>query len=805
MSEDQPREQSEPQEDSKYLNIEGILNRAENGNRSTLHTGPPVVDLVVQTLVELGFSSVPSQSELDRCLGYDSKQSELFHRILPKTLLEELFRAGGIGLPEFVHDGRLPFPFYQDLLKQHHREIRLLEEGGTRSVFIAQFGKERRVIKIDRALEKITSPRSLRHIARGYTTQNDIETLLSIEDPSAHHIVRLLQVDHVATDHGLSAVAIEEYFPSESLEKFVLSRTDRGQRISAQYFTTIFEHVLIAEKYLVEKEGLFHRDVKPSNILVGTQRGLEARITDLANACKVDATEVKFLPTAGSHFVIDPRLIAAFTGEERKYDVQSEIYSIGMSMLYTLAGKYPVEYDPDAGTAQVLATRESLLNAKGRLNVELHRRTIEDTLRSLPRDVQRFAPVIRKCVGLGEDNYRSLAELVADFKRASAPTIMERARALPIKWWNLPPRIKAMSVLGIAAVAGLAWLGHDYVVQTQQELEEVTAESAKYVVSAGWDDNHLEIVNNLLSLDIFARSYRFVELMPPKHYPYDINFLSVQRGDEIIVNAAAQQLALPQNIETSSTGPFDIAVYIEGYAPANTENAILGRPLKGRSVERIHGGFSINPHVEVPQDLPEGTYSLIVELSVPSPNSIVHNLRDKRLRLPSPGTVIAQKRIPFVVGLPANKVAMNSLRFSGYWNEASFASLDSDDDSQPNSLPQSSRLAKQILPRTTIEMSIPGTEYAQRVEKNQAVVSDLWFSLTLPRGDDPVVDAILQTVVRNPEGVIEGYSFFPVERKPYDPVSGGCTWKLAMPDARFKEKIIPLAEKIRAEMRRERK
>ncbi len=155
---------------------------------------------------------------------------------------------------------------------------------------------------------------------------------------------------------------IMEYIDGESLDK-IITRSYSDDGIDLQ--ENDGEKLLINEEYAINitlqcldalgfyhDQGVIHRDIKADNILVRIQANgkLQAKITDFGIAKIIkDSTEPQIhhsLPDKtiiGSPIYMAPELI----DPERygQYDHRVDLYSIGITLYYMLAGKPPFNYD----------------------------------------------------------------------------------------------------------------------------------------------------------------------------------------------------------------------------------------------------------------------------------------------------------------------------------------------------------------------------------------------------------------------------------------------------------------------------
>jgi serine/threonine protein kinase len=93
-----------------------------------------------------------------------------------------------------------------------------------------------------------------------------------------------------------------------------------------------------------QKQGLVHRDIKPSNLMLSREDGgdFTVKVIDfgLAKAAERDtAVDPATLTTGG--FLGTPHFASPEQLDERDLDVRSDIYSLGVTLYYMLAGQTP--------------------------------------------------------------------------------------------------------------------------------------------------------------------------------------------------------------------------------------------------------------------------------------------------------------------------------------------------------------------------------------------------------------------------------------------------------------------------------
>ena len=546
--------------------------------------------------------------------------------------------------------------FLQTILGPKYRNIRFFREGGTRTLYLADWSGEgtvskKRVIKVDKPG---MSERAQRHQLRGCTTRNEALTAAAIDEIEAPNIIQTFDYEDLAPHGYPGALSIEQYFPSRSLEEIVAEKT-----LSKREFQTFFDQVLQGELQL-KRHNFYHRDLKPSNIL-RNEKGM-VRIVDLANARKRDETQAKYLPTSGGHFVMDPLLIAGFTGETRAYGEQSELYALGSDMLFSLIGAYAVEYDPDRMTATRVADGESLLE-NGMLSIDKHERAIEDALKRLPKEATAYAPIIKRCLTVRkEDRFSSIDELIDAFDDAGKPTLGERLK----RSWM---KIAAAGVLALSLGSGLVI----YDTEQRRTYEQDLSQARKFPVVAEWDGETLDIDSNYVSVDAKVQNTRRIRESDTESYPRS-SFVRAASGDTLKVIAYLHELPMTNNESKMLPG----RIYFQGYE-GKYFSGINVMPHNMAIDWDMSYPMPAEAELTVPSDMTHGTYNLIFEAYSP------HDTRYGYINetaFPPPGTVIVRKRIPVVIGDPAMAV-MNHRLIPDMPSYVSWRSVESDQGAIP--------------------------------------------------------------------------------------------------------------------------
>lgn len=127
-----------------------------------------------------------------------------------------------------------------------------------------------------------------------------------------------------------------EYMDAGSLDLIL----KKAGRIPESILGTITSAVLKGLSYLRDKHAIMHRDVKPSNILVNSSG--EIKICDFGVSGQlIDSMANSFV---GTRSYMSPERL-----QGTHYSVQSDIWSLGLSLVEMAIGMYPIP-PPDAKT-----------------------------------------------------------------------------------------------------------------------------------------------------------------------------------------------------------------------------------------------------------------------------------------------------------------------------------------------------------------------------------------------------------------------------------------------------------------------
>lgn len=208
--------------------------------------------------------------------------------------------------------------------------------------------------------------------------QSEAKALARLQNPNIVGIFALRE-----TELGLCIVM--EYVEGDTLA----DRISKDGPMSLAKTLAIFKQLLTAFDH-AHKAGIIHRDIKPSNVML--TRDDVVKVTDFGLAkIQQPSAMTATMGTGGTLFYMSPEQIRGLAN----VDSRGDIYSIGMTLYETLAGKVPFP-DSESDFAIRQAIVEGKILAPDKLNPDV------------PRDVAR---VIMKSIEKEPDKrYQTAAE-----------------------------------------------------------------------------------------------------------------------------------------------------------------------------------------------------------------------------------------------------------------------------------------------------------------------------------------------------------------------------------------------------------
>ncbi|XP_014205263.1 dual specificity mitogen-activated protein kinase kinase 6 isoform X2 [Copidosoma floridanum] len=124
-----------------------------------------------------------------------------------------------------------------------------------------------------------------------------------------------------------------------SLDKFYTKVYKHGRSIPEDVLGKIAFKVVSALHYLYSQLRVIHRDVKPSNILINRQG--EVKICDFGISGYLVDSVAKTIDAGCKPYMAPERIDP--TGNPSQYDIRSDVWSLGISLLELATGKFPYE------------------------------------------------------------------------------------------------------------------------------------------------------------------------------------------------------------------------------------------------------------------------------------------------------------------------------------------------------------------------------------------------------------------------------------------------------------------------------
>lgn len=208
-----------------------------------------------------------------------------------------------------------------------------------------------------------------------------------------------LRNPHVATVYHLGTEGHTYFYAMEFIDgETVDALIKRNGPLPPKLALAITDQVAKALQ-AAEPHGLVHRDIKPANLMViRDDDALAVKVIDFGLAkSSLPGDDAATVSMGG--FVGTPHFASPEQLEERDLDVRSDIYSVGVTMWFMLAGKTPF-----AGSmAQVMSQHLSKAPPFEKLNVpppmaRLLRRMLEKNPANRPQNATELRKEISQCL-----------------------------------------------------------------------------------------------------------------------------------------------------------------------------------------------------------------------------------------------------------------------------------------------------------------------------------------------------------------------------------------------------------------------
>jgi eukaryotic-like serine/threonine-protein kinase len=271
-----------------------------------------------------------------------------------------------------------------------YRILRSLGEGGMGKVYLAANQKDGLRVAI-----KVLPPSKA---ASGSQTLLRFRREMELSRRATHpNLARTIDVGQAGNVHFM----VLEYVPGESLYQLVKHPRGGPLRVpdAARYFQKVIDGLEAAHD-----AGLVHRDIKPSNLMV-TPDG-DARILDLGLARIMGEESPLTRPNTviGTLDYASPEQL----GNAARADRRSDLYSLGCTIYFSLAGRAPFE----GGDVVNKIFKQRMDDPE----------PLERVARGVP---SAFAAIVKKLMAKEpEDRYQNCGELRADLARWADPAVV---------------------------------------------------------------------------------------------------------------------------------------------------------------------------------------------------------------------------------------------------------------------------------------------------------------------------------------------------------------------------------------------
>ncbi|MFC3382204.1 serine/threonine-protein kinase [Couchioplanes azureus] len=157
------------------------------------------------------------------------------------------------------------------------------------------------------------------------------------------HVVKIYDVVHAVDQPWI----VMEYVPSRSLHQVIRQDGPYSPRGAARIGLDVLEAITAAHR-----AGVLHRDVKPHNVLIGTDGRVV--LTDFGLATFVDDGSV----TGPGMVVGSPQYVSPERARDGASTVESDLWSFGATLYAAVEGRSPYARESAMATLLALATEE---------------------------------------------------------------------------------------------------------------------------------------------------------------------------------------------------------------------------------------------------------------------------------------------------------------------------------------------------------------------------------------------------------------------------------------------------------------
>ncbi|MDB9524427.1 serine/threonine-protein kinase [Oscillatoria sp. CS-180] len=228
------------------------------------------------------------------------------------------------------------------LFRDRYRIVKVLASGGFGVTYLAQDGviPGSPLCVIKQLCPKVNSPLALERAKRRF--RKEAKVLAKV---GSHSQIPLL-LDYFTINDGFYLV--QEYIPGQVLTKEVRRYGPQSERHVKQFLREILPVVKF-----VHRCRIIHRDIKPPNIIRCADDGRLVLIDfGAVRECLGELGEGSY-QNSMTQFVGTPGF-APPEQQALRPTYSSDIYALGMTCLFLLTSKTPIEFDSDPKTGRIL-------------------------------------------------------------------------------------------------------------------------------------------------------------------------------------------------------------------------------------------------------------------------------------------------------------------------------------------------------------------------------------------------------------------------------------------------------------------
>jgi tetratricopeptide (TPR) repeat protein len=228
--------------------------------------------------------------------------------------------AGGPGLAGPADEAAIPVCLYDH---PRYRVLKAIGQGGMGTVFLAEHRLMTRLVAL-----KVLRPELMATLDLMDRFLQEVKAAASLNHPN---IVTAFDAETVQGCHFL----VMEYVPGTDLAAVVSQQGPLPVQLACEYVQQAAAGLQHAHEH-----GIVHRDVKPQNLMLSESGRVKILDFGLAQF-RAEAAPANSLTSAGELLGSMDYMSPEQAGDPRSADIRSDIYSLGCTLYFLLAGQPP--------------------------------------------------------------------------------------------------------------------------------------------------------------------------------------------------------------------------------------------------------------------------------------------------------------------------------------------------------------------------------------------------------------------------------------------------------------------------------